>query len=511
VERLIKNSIQHVPIKALALLMLGLFVCSQKLYAQEKKKIVIRHANNQEYKKENGNDLFWLVGDVEYDHEGATMKCDSSIYYRNENRFSAFGNVAINQGDTLFMYGDQLEYDGTGKLLHIMGNVRMRDKKMNLTSNEIIYDRKNNLAYYNSGGQLQQEDNLLRSRRGFYNTLTRRFTFKDSVFLFSPKYTIEADTLQYGSTNKVAYFLGPTYICSDSTTIYCENGQYDTQNDIAYLTENAVITKSAQTIKGDSIYYDLKGGEGELFGNAYLSDTISKYVIRGGFARYSEDPEFALVTQQPVYALDIDSDTLFIGGDTLRIVSNEFDQRKVRVFRNTRFFKSDFQGKCDSLIYTEEDSTFQLYVDPVVWNQNNQLTADYIFMTTRNGNMDSLHMIDNAFLIALEDSNKYNQIKGRNMYGKFFDNELRLIYVNGNGQTVYYAYDDEDKEVGVNRADCSNLLIKIMESKVSRVTFITKPDAVLYPPGEIPKAELFLRGFNPRYAEQLTDKSDLFD
>jgi hypothetical protein len=183
----------------------------------------------------------------------------------------------------------------------------------------------------------------------------------------------------------------------------------------------------------------------------------------------------------------------------------------VRVYRNTRFFKSDFQGKCDSLIYTEQDSTFHLYHEPVVWNAANQLSADFIFMTTRNGNMDSLHMIDNAFLIALEDSSKYNQIKGRDMYGKFFENELRLIYVMGNGQTVYYAYDEEDKEVGVNRADCSNLIIRIKESKVERVTFITKPDAVLYPPYKIPKGELFLRGFNPRYEEQLKGKTDLFE
>jgi lipopolysaccharide export system protein LptA len=439
------------------------------------------------------------------------MNCDSSIYYRSENKFNAYGNVAINQGDTLFMYGDQLEYDGTSRLLHIKGNVRLKDKKMNLTCKEIIYDRKNNIAYYNSGGLLTQEDNILKSRLGFYNAATKRFTFKDSVLLLSPKYTIEADTLQYGSVSKIAYFLGPTYICSDSSTIYCENGKYDTRNDIAYLTQHAVITKKAQTIKGDSIYYNLQNGNGELYGNAYLSDTINKYVITGDFARYIEDPEFALVTGKPIYALDIDSDTLFIGGDTIHIAPDEFDNRKVRVFRNTKFFKSDFQGKCDSLIYTEQDSTFQLYHNPVVWNQNNQLSADFIFMTTRKGNMDSLHMIDNAFLIALEDSSKYNQIKGRDMYGKFFDNELRLIYVSGNGQTVYYAYDEEDKEVGVNRADCSNLIIRINESKVERVTFITKPDAILYPPGKIPQGELFLRGFNPRYKEQLQGKTDLFE
>ena len=130
-------------------------------------------------------------------------------------------------------------------------------------------------------------------------------------------------------------------------------------------------------------------------------------------------------------------------------------------------------------------------------------------MTTRKGNLDSLFMVGNAFLVAMEDSTKFNQIKGRNMYGKFVENELRSIYVSGNGQTVYYAYDEQDKEIGVNRADCSDLLIRIIESKVERVTFLTKPDATLYPPGEIPKGELFLKGFNQRFAEKLPSKEAL--
>ena len=130
-------------------------------------------------------------------------------------------------------------------------------------------------------------------------------------------------------------------------------------------------------------------------------------------------------------------------------------------------------------------------------------------MTTKSGDLDSLHMIGNAFLIAREDSIKYNQIRGRDMFGKFYDNELRSIFVEGNGQTVYYAYDEEEKQIGVNRADCSNLLIRLAESHVQRITFLTKPNATLYPPGQIPKGELFLKGFEQRFDEQMKSKADL--
>jgi len=507
---LIQQTPNNILLKALATFLLGLFLFLPS-QAQNKKKIVIRQADIHEYKKINGEDVAWLVGNVEYEHEGAIMNCDSSIYYRSQNRFEAFNNVRINQGDSIRMQGDKMTYDGTSKLMHITGNVWLTDGTMRLSCNEIIYDRAQNLAYYNSGGILTQDDNKLSSRLGFYNATTKRFVFQDSVRLVNPEYRIIADTLHYGSDNKTAYFFGPTEIIADSTSIYCEKGQYNTLKDIAQLTKKAIIIKKAQTIKGDSIYYQVKKGFGDITGNAYISDTVNKYVITGGRARYRENPEYALVTQNPLYALNIEDDTLYITGDTLNVVADVDLKRKVRVYRNTKFYKRDFQGKCDSLIYTETDSVFNLYNEPVVWNENNQLTADFIFMTTKKGNLDSLHMIGNAFLIALEDSTKYNQIKGRNMYGKFYENELRTIYVAGNGQTVYYAYDESDKEIGVNRADCSNLIIRMLESKVQRVTFLTKPNATLYPPGRIPRGELFLKGFRARFNERMNSKEELIE
>lgn len=507
-EELTKKKTYNISQQALTFFLLGLFFFTLA-QAQEKKKIVIRQADKQTYQKQGVNDVFWLVGHVVYEHDGAVMSCDSSIYMRSANTFSAFGNVHINQADTIQLHGDMMEYDGDTRLLILRGNVRLFDGKMNLTCNEIVYDRNLGYAFYSDGGILNQSANKLVSRVGSYNTNSKRFTFRDSVRLTNPNYHIVTDTLQYGSENEIAYFLGPTSIISDSTTIYCERGDFDTKRDVANLTKCGEIVKKAQTIRGDSIHYKAKTGIGRIYGNAYIQDTLNKYVITGGYAEYVEKPEFALVTKRPLYSLQMEKDSLFLTGDTLRVTTDSLKKRRVRVYNHARFYKSDFQGKCDSLIYTEQDSAFYLYQSPVVWNQNNQLTADFIFMTTRKGNLDSLHMIGNAFMIAREDSLKYNQIKGRDMYGLFNENELRSIYVSGNGQTLYYAYDDEEKQIGINRADCSNLRILIAESKVKRVAFLTKPNATLYPPGRIPQGELFLRGFNPRYAETFKNKEDL--
>jgi len=500
----IKNNV------TLTLLLLGLFLGVDAI-GQEKKKIIIRKADRQEYRKQGNTDLFWLVGNVLYEHEGALMNCDSSIFYRTENRFNAFGNIRINMGDSMMLTGEEVRYNGNTNLLDVRKNVTLNDGTMQLSCQELIYDRTTNQAYYLTGGTLIQEENVMVSKRGYYNATTKLFNFRDSVEVTHPKYHISGDSLDYSANSQIAYFKGPTFLRNDSSNIYTERGQFDTKNDVALLYQNSIITKASQTITGDSIVYNMKQGAGEIFGHAYIRDTTNEYVITGDYAKYREEPEYALVTGRPLYSLRIAPDSLFITGDTLVVSTDENLKRKIRVFHNSRFYKPDFQGKSDSLVYYESDSTFHLYSKPVVWNAETQLTADIIFLTTKNGSLDSMIMLNNAFLIALEDSTKYNQIKGRNMYGTFIDNELRTIYVEGNGQTVYYAYDEADEEIGVNRADCSNLVIRIVDSRVERVTFLVKPKATLYPTGQIPQGELFLKGFNPRYKEQFKSKEDLFN
>ena len=85
------------------------------------------------------------------------------------------------------------------------------------------------------------------------------------------------------------------------------------------------------------------------------------------------------------------------------------------------------------------------------------MSAGTIRLYTRNKTVYKAEMIDNAFVVALEDTAAFNQIKGRNMTGYIRNNELYRIDVEGNGQTIYYPK-DEDEVIGVNRAESSNLI-----------------------------------------------------
>lgn len=57
-----------------------------------------------------------LVGDVVFTKGPMIMKCDSCHYYSESESLDAFGNVSMEQGDTLFVYADELQFDGQSEI-----------------------------------------------------------------------------------------------------------------------------------------------------------------------------------------------------------------------------------------------------------------------------------------------------------------------------------------------------------------------------------------------------------
>jgi hypothetical protein len=114
-----------------------------------------------------------------------------------------------------------------------------------------------------------------------------------------------------------------------------------------------------------------------------------------------------------------------------------------------------------------------------------------------------------AFIINQEDSARFNQIKGRSMTGYFRNNELYKIITKGNGQTVYYARDN-DELIGVNIAQSSDITIWLKENKPDKISFRVKPTGALYPLDTAPKEELILKDFKWLEASRPKDRNDIF-
>lgn len=477
-----------------------LFLSFGWAHVQAQRQIEVRNANSLEF-----NDRYSgaqrLIGDVIFEHEGTLLYCDSAYLYDLTNRLEAYSNIRI-VSDSATITGDRLFYDGKTRIADISGKeVKLTDPGTRLLTDRLLYDTGKNTASYSNGARIESSKNRneLVSKKGQYLAKEKAFYFQGKVRITSPEYTLYSDSLKYSTGTETAWFYGPTQLLSKPDSIYCERGFYNLKSGHSKFEQNASVHSGVRSVHAEEIQYNQKTGEGLALRKVRIVDSTEHVVVAGNRVRYNELSGSMVVSDSALLEQKFSGDTLSLHADTLYSTSISVDsvhkKKLLRAFNRVKFYTKDFQGKCDSLVYQERDSLMQLFGRPVIWNNENQLTGDSIRIQMANEEMRTLILRNAGFIASIEDSLHFNQIKGKHITGHFVSGKLKTIEVQGNGQSVYFPKDESGAYIGVNKADCSNILIQIDSSKVRSISFITRPDAVLYPPNELTPNELKLRGF----------------
>ncbi len=272
--------------------------------------------------KVNGKNTQKVIKPV-FTQDNATLICDSALFYIEKNSFDAFGNVHINQADTINIYSDLLNYDGNTKRAILKNNVRMIDKDAILTTNDFDYNMQTKIGNYYNGGKIVNGENTLTSINGYYFSNSRDAYFRYNVKVKSPDVVILSDTLKYNTQTKIAYFFGPTNIYGKEDTLYTENGQYNTLTDQAAFGKKNLYRQGAKSLKGDSLFYDGKAGYGRAVKNILFKDTAQKIELRGDLGIYLKKGESIEVTKNAFVVIETEKDSLlkdsmYITADTLK-------------------------------------------------------------------------------------------------------------------------------------------------------------------------------------------------
>ena len=467
----------------------------------QKTKVYLLHSDILRFNKEQNPDAQILVGNVRFRHDSAYMDCDSAYFYEARNSFEAFGNIKMQQGDTLFIYGDWLYYDGNSQIAMLRENVKMQNRNTILTTDSLNYDRVFNLGYFFDGGTLTDEENILTSDWGEYSPATKNAVFNYDVKLVNPKFTLTSDTLRYNSQTKIANIVGPSDIVSDQNHIYSELGFYNTTSGEAILLQRSVLTNQQRQLVGDSLVYNRNKGYGEAFRNVVMTDTENKNLLTGEYGFYDELKGNALVTDS---ALAINysqnNDSLYMHGDTLRLITYNMNTdsvyRKTFVYHKVRIYKSDLQGVCDSLVFNSQDSCMTMYHDPIVWNGKQQLFGEEIRAYMNDSTIDWAHIINQAMSIEQMDSVHYNQVSGKEIKAYFTGGDLRQVDVIGNVRLGYFPVDGKDSTlIGYITAESSLMNVYLLQRKVQKIKMTTQTDGVMYPMLQIPEDKLYLPSF----------------
>ncbi|HNW50379.1 MAG TPA: OstA-like protein [Prolixibacteraceae bacterium] len=488
-------------------------VCVIESSAQQKvkKTITIEKADYLVYDQTVASDAQRLIGNVKISHRNMVLFCDSAWSYQTTNSVDAFGNVHVITNDTVHMYSNMIHYNGNLSMAEARGNVILKDPKLTLTTDSLDFDTKEQVGYYNNGGKIVDSTNTLTSIIGRYYSQNNELFFKDSVKLVNKDYVMNSDTMKYNTKTEIVYIVGPTHIIGDSSYLYSEDGWFDTRKKQSELLKNSTIRKGDTQLQGDYISYNDFSGNGIARGNVVINDFKNSIIIAGNNSSYNDFSQNAFITDSALFIQYQNNDSLFLHADTLYTQpdTSALNQKMVIAFHNVRFFKKDMQGACDSLAYFSKDSTIQLFQDPILWAENNQLTADYIEVINKSVPPSEVRMNQNSFIIQEIDSLKYNQIKGKNMVGLIRGSKLYQINVSGNGQSIYYPA-DKKSYVGMNKAESSNIILYLNQNRINRISFIKTPVGTLSPLMSQVSPDSQLPDFKWRGAERPINKLDIF-
>ena len=440
-----------------------------------------------------------LIGNVAFRHDSVYMYCDSACFYEKTNSLEAFDNVKMVQGDTLFLYGDYLFYDGNTQIAQVRYNVRMENKNTTLLTDSLNYDRIYNLGYYFDGGTLMDEENVLTSEWGEYSPATKISVFNYDVKLVNPKFTLTSDTLRYSTATKIANILGPSDIVSDANHIYSELGFYNTQIGQAELLNRSVLTNEGKRLTGDSLFYDRVRGYGEAFDNVFMTDTINKNMLTGDYCYYNELTKYAFATKKAVAVDYSQGDSLFMHADTLQMytfhLNTDSMYRETRAYHKVRMYRTDVQGVCDSLVFSTKDSCLTMYYDPILWNNNQQLLGEKIMIYMNDSTIDWAHILNQALSVERMDSISYNQVTGKEMNAWFKDGEMRKVDVIGSVRLVYYPMESDSTLIGMNVSETSLLNMFLENRKMKKMIMSPKSNGTLYPMLQRPPEKMKLDNF----------------
>ena len=498
---------------------LSLLLAAQGIAAQEqdtvprkKTRVHIEHYDKATYSKSQG-DMQRLLGHVRIRHDSAYFFCDSAYFYEKNNSFDAYQNVHIIVNDSVEVFSDLLNYNGDTRFAEFFDNVRFIDDSTTLYTEYLTYDRNLHLASYPDSATTVRGDKTLKSHYGYYRDRLKEFSFFENVEVYSPKYQMYTDTLYYNTGIEKMWFQGPTTIINKENVLEGKRGYYLVNEDHVYLYQRPYMHNETQQMWSDSIFYDRSKGLAQAYDQVDMIDTSYKVIMRGDYVEMWENKGLSFATDS-AYAISYDGgDSLYIHGDTLFMYfdKQKEEAEKLIARRNVRFFKSDMQGKCDTLTYLKADSIIQMRVAPILWAEDSQLTATDIDIKLKDHNVDWVLQKGNAFIISQDSIEGYNQIKGRDITSRFKNGDIHRVNVDGDkAETIYWIRDDEGGLIGIDVSNSETMVIEMEKQSVSIIKSFKEINETMYPEDDLSESSRYLSGFKWHDEARPTDKDDIF-
>jgi len=494
-------------------------------------KVINKHSDTFGIKadKYEANPVF--SGNVVFEHQGSVLTADEVVFYQKENFLKAIGNVVLTTADGNRITAEEMEYDGNTERGIARKNVVLTDPKQTIKTETLYYDKIPNTAYFNTGGTIYSNDgSVMYTKSATYYLNSKMIDFIGRSNIETDKYTIVSDNIKQNQNTGVSDFTGPTTIRDKRNPInyvYTELGSYNSKTGESFLNKNSRIHNNGKILTGDKLYFNRNTGFGKGTGNVTLDDPQQKRFIKGGYGEIYEKKDSAMITDKPYMVKILSKDSAYFSAEKFVTFqkpdsANALKKKSfLRAYRKVRIFKTDMQGRGDSLSFNETDGEMHLMRKPILWMGVKQVTGDEIrvYSNPEKEITDSIRVLGNAFAISKADSlnlkDEFNQIKSKNMIVYLNNNAIDSAKAVGNAQAITYA-DDQDKKtkelkrIGVMLSTCGEITAEFLERRLEIVSCNIGANNDTYPMSKISKDERFFKDFNWNTKDRLQKWRDIF-
>lgn len=442
----------------------------QKSNLNNKVKII----NADEIKKDTNYDgNRYLVGNVQIEHQGSILTADLVVMYDAENFVKAVGNAKLQNTDGSVITASEMEYDGNTQKGVARKNVVLNDPKGTVIKTETMYyDRGSNLAYYNTGGTINDGKSTTYSKSATYNLTNRTINLTDNVRIEDKDYILDGINVVQNQNTNIVDINGPTTITNrknPKNRIFTEKGTHNLNTKESFLNKNSRINYNDKILTGDTMYFNQLTGFGTATGNVTLDDPLEKRYLKGGYGEIFEKKDSAMMTKGPYAVKILQKDSIYFAAEKIlsyqKLDSTSIKKSYLRAFKKARIYKSNAQGRADSIAFNETDGVMHMYKDPILWSGEKQVTGDKVelYSNTQTENIDSIKVIGNSFAISKADSlnmkDEFNQVKGKLMAVYYEGKDIKEIKVIGNAQAITYDDDYNEKtkqneRLGITLSSC---------------------------------------------------------
>ena len=544
-------------LKRLAFAFLFLCLGTTAIFAQQKpkkEKVIIKNFDFiQRFKdKYDGNQLF--SGNIVVEYKGDLIYGDSAIVYQDKNLAVVWSNARLVSKDKTIT-ADKMEYDGNTTIAKAFKNVTLTDPTSRITADYMEYNRTTEIAtgigkvevktptqqisaekmiYERASGNIIINDNyktigsdgtLIEGKKVVYNTKSKSANFGSEVFITNKDYTIYSRKMTTNDTTGITTFRDYSKITrrnDPSQYIITSDGDFNKKTGEAWLRGNSKVFYQNKTLTAKELYFNDKTGFGRGKGDVVLDDPLEKRFLKGEYGEAFRYLDSAFVTKNAYAVKAFDKDSLYISADTLLAVKrHDVDSTSfVKAFHKARFYKSNANGKADSLVYNQTKGLMQFYKDPILFSGDNQVTGDFIeaYTNAKTQKLDSMKVFNNAFVVAKVDSlveNEYHQIKGKYLTVLFQDDKIDFVNVEQNAVALTYMDDVDQKtkmkeRYGINISYCGIIEVDVIGKSVDKVACRIKSDGKMYPMSKFPEELRYLQDFKWRISERLNTWRDIF-